>query len=181
MVNDWSNISNSHVSLGVEPPSPGNRLTSIRPGVQKILKLAVIYLASFAVLSALLAAVGFGPMGVGAGSSSLWPPSPTLRFIEDLDAGRQIWCLLRPIFFFLLLLLPEQRLANFFPLKGTLAAAFQSAVYGGFVPAGGLFATLTSMGMLGTLMPVLLGVAASMAVAVTAIAWRFMRSGLAED
>ncbi|KAJ2969468.1 hypothetical protein NQ176_g8649 [Zarea fungicola] len=35
----------------------------------------------------------------------------------------------------------------------TLAAAFQSYMYGAFTPAGGVFATLTSMAMLGTLMP----------------------------
>ncbi|KAM0796321.1 hypothetical protein BDR22DRAFT_893327 [Usnea florida] len=35
---------------------------------------------------------------------------------------------------------------------GTLAAIFQSFCYGGFTPAGGIFATLTSMAMLGTLM-----------------------------
>lgn len=37
--------------------------------------------------------------------------------------------------------------------QGTLAAAFQSYMYGGFTPAGGIFATLTSMAMLGTLFP----------------------------
>ncbi|KAL7792068.1 hypothetical protein V8C37DRAFT_381485 [Trichoderma ceciliae] len=36
---------------------------------------------------------------------------------------------------------------------GTFAAAFQSYMYGAFTPAGGIFATLTSMAMLGTLMP----------------------------
>ncbi|KAJ5225382.1 hypothetical protein N7468_006607 [Penicillium chermesinum] len=40
---------------------------------------------------------------------------------------------------------------------GSLAAAFQSFMYGGFTPAGGIFATLTSMAMLGTfLLPVVL-------------------------
>ncbi|MBW0493248.1 hypothetical protein O181_032963 [Austropuccinia psidii MF-1] len=39
---------------------------------------------------------------------------------------------------------------------GSLAATFQSAMYGGFTPAGGVFANLTSMGMTGTLLPVLL-------------------------
>ncbi|EHK50402.1 uncharacterized protein TrAtP1_007488 [Trichoderma atroviride] len=36
---------------------------------------------------------------------------------------------------------------------GTMAAAFQSFMYGAFTPAGGIFATLTSMAMLGTMMP----------------------------
>lgn len=45
-------------------------------------------------------------------------------------------------------------------VTGTLAAAFQSFAYGGFAPAGGIFATLTSMGMLGFLMPLEVGLAA---------------------
>ncbi|PSN59009.1 hypothetical protein BS50DRAFT_509338 [Corynespora cassiicola Philippines] len=36
-------------------------------------------------------------------------------------------------------------------VAGSLAATFQSFMYGGFTPAGGIFATLTSMAMLGTL------------------------------
>lgn len=54
---------------------------------------------------------------------------------------------------------------------GTLAAAFQSFAYGGFTPAGGIFATLTSMGMLGFLMPLEVGLAALSATAVTTIVW----------
>ena len=40
---------------------------------------------------------------------------------------------------------------------GTLAAAFQSFAYGGFTPAGGIFATLTSIGMLRFLRPMEVG------------------------
>ncbi|XPS75412.1 hypothetical protein M3J09_007499 [Ascochyta lentis] len=36
-------------------------------------------------------------------------------------------------------------------IPGSLAGAFQALMYGGFTPAGGVFATLTSMAMLGTL------------------------------
>lgn len=54
---------------------------------------------------------------------------------------------------------------------GTLAAAFQSFAYGGFTPAGGIFATLTSMGMLGVLMPLEVGLAAVTATTVTMIVW----------
>ncbi|KAL9133306.1 MAG: hypothetical protein Q9175_005518 [Cornicularia normoerica] len=54
---------------------------------------------------------------------------------------------------------------------GTLAAAFQSAFFGGFTPAGGLFATLQSMGMLGTLLPVQVGVAGVSAAVISAIVW----------
>ncbi|OCL09612.1 hypothetical protein AOQ84DRAFT_375681 [Glonium stellatum] len=38
-------------------------------------------------------------------------------------------------------------------IAGSLAAVCQSFMYGAFTPAGGIFATLTSMAMLGTLMP----------------------------
>ncbi|KAK4041710.1 hypothetical protein C8A01DRAFT_34199 [Parachaetomium inaequale] len=56
-------------------------------------------------------------------------------------------------------------------VAGTLAAAFQSYAYAGFTPAGSIFATLTSMGMLGTLVPPVFIVAATLATAVSAIVW----------
>ncbi|PHH78203.1 hypothetical protein CDD80_7225 [Ophiocordyceps camponoti-rufipedis] len=42
---------------------------------------------------------------------------------------------------------------NAYGEAGSMAAAFQSAVYGGLTPAAGVFATLTSMGMTGALLP----------------------------
>ncbi|WEW56390.1 hypothetical protein PRK78_001833 [Emydomyces testavorans] len=56
-------------------------------------------------------------------------------------------------------------------VAGSLAAAFQSYMYGGFTPAGGIFATLTSMAMLGTLMFPLFAVAVVIATAVAVIVW----------
>ncbi|KAH6647953.1 hypothetical protein BKA67DRAFT_401570 [Truncatella angustata] len=53
----------------------------------------------------------------------------------------------------------------------TIAAAFQSCMYGGFTPAGGIFATLTSMAMLGTFMPVAAFLAAVVATIVSTIVW----------
>ncbi|GAM41997.1 hypothetical protein TCE0_043r15580 [Talaromyces pinophilus] len=42
-------------------------------------------------------------------------------------------------------------------VAGSIAAAFQSFMYGGFTPAGGIFATFTSMAMLGTfIMPLVI-------------------------
>jgi hypothetical protein len=47
-------------------------------------------------------------------------------------------------------------------------------MYGAFTPAGGIFATLTSMAMLGTLMPleVLVASALAVGVAVGAVVWK---------
>jgi hypothetical protein len=56
-------------------------------------------------------------------------------------------------------------------LQGTLAAAFQSYMYGAFTPAGGIFATLTSMAMLGTLMPPAAILAAVIATGAAIIVW----------
>ena len=53
----------------------------------------------------------------------------------------------------------------------TLAAAFQSWAYGGFTPAGGVFATLTSMAMLGTLMPVQVLCSVVLATVVAVVVW----------
>jgi len=41
----------------------------------------------------------------------------------------------------------DSKLHKLTDTTASLAAAFQSAVYGGFTPAGGLFAFLTSMAM----------------------------------
>lgn len=54
-----------------------------------------------------------------------------------------------------------------------MAAAFQSYAYGGFTPAGGIFATLTSMAMLGILMPAAAIFAAFVASGVAALVWAF--------
>jgi hypothetical protein len=46
-------------------------------------------------------------------------------------------------------------------------------MYGAFTPAGGIFATLTSMAMLGTLMPLEVLVASALAcVEVGAVVWK---------
>ncbi|KAK4444762.1 hypothetical protein QBC34DRAFT_451759 [Podospora aff. communis PSN243] len=52
---------------------------------------------------------------------------------------------------------------------GSLAAIFQSVMYGGFTPAGGVFALLTSVGMLGLLVPWVLVIAVVIATAVAGI------------
>ncbi|KAI9854364.1 MAG: hypothetical protein M1813_001267 [Trichoglossum hirsutum] len=54
-------------------------------------------------------------------------------------------------------------------VAGSLAAAFQSWAYGAFTPAGGLFASLTSLGMLGYCMPAGAAVAAVVSTSVTLI------------
>ncbi|KAJ5080922.1 hypothetical protein N7456_013632, partial [Penicillium angulare] len=56
-------------------------------------------------------------------------------------------------------------------LPGSLAAAFQSWMYGGFTPAGGIFATLTSMAMLGLLVPWVVLLASLIALGVAMIVW----------
>ena len=54
---------------------------------------------------------------------------------------------------------------------GSLAAAFQGWAYSGFTPAGGVFATLTSWGMLGWLAPAETVVATVIATTVAAGVW----------
>ncbi|PYH94032.1 hypothetical protein BO71DRAFT_399203 [Aspergillus ellipticus CBS 707.79] len=57
-------------------------------------------------------------------------------------------------------------------VAGSLAAAFQSFMYGGFTPAGGIFATLTSMAMLGTLMFPAAVIAVVFATGTSVVAWK---------
>ena len=49
-------------------------------------------------------------------------------------------------------------------IKGSPAAAFQSAAYGAFTPAGSVFAMLTSLGMLGHLAPPSIAIAGLIAL-----------------
>ena len=58
---------------------------------------------------------------------------------------------------------------------GSLAAAFQSWMYGGFTPAAGVFATLTSVGMLGFATPIFTAVAVLIATLVAVITWLCVR------
>ncbi|KAI8947001.1 hypothetical protein F4801DRAFT_592959 [Xylaria longipes] len=85
-----------------------------------ILAIVIAWAVTFTVVCSLIMYLGFGPVGVGA---------------------------------------------------GTLAAVFQSAMYGGFTPAGGIFATLTSMAMLGILMPAAAISAALLATMVARMVW----------
>jgi hypothetical protein len=55
---------------------------------------------------------------------------------------------------------------------GSAAAYFQSWMYGGFTPAGGIFATLTSMAMLGTLMPLQVIFSSTVATIAAVIVWK---------
>jgi hypothetical protein len=48
-------------------------------------------------------------------------------------------------------------------------------MYGGFTPAAGIFATLTSVGMLGFATPIFTGIAALTATLVAFLTWLFVR------
>lgn len=56
-------------------------------------------------------------------------------------------------------------------VAGSLAAAWQSYMYGAFTPAGGIFATVTSIAMIGWFMPVIVLGAALVATVVSAVVW----------
>ncbi|KAH8895502.1 hypothetical protein GQ53DRAFT_820330 [Thozetella sp. PMI_491] len=85
-----------------------------------VMAIIIAYAVTFTVVCTVFLCVGFGPVGIGA---------------------------------------------------GTFAAAFQSYMYGGFTPAGGIFATLTSMAMLGILQPFVVAVASLVALGVAVVVW----------
>ncbi|KAL1585220.1 hypothetical protein WHR41_05767 [Cladosporium halotolerans] len=60
-------------------------------------------------------------------------------------------------------------------VAGSLAAAFQAWAYGAFTPAGGIFATLTSLGMVGMLAPAVAVLGAGFATMVVSVVWYVMR------
>lgn len=111
-----------------------------------MLVLIMTWWITFTVVLLLLCAVGFNPVGIGAG----------MTFSADGITTSMGFLL--------------GRMTHSYT-KGTLAAAFQSYMYGGFTPAGGIFATLTSLGMLGVLMPLEVGLASLSATAITVIVW----------
>ncbi|KAI2795085.1 hypothetical protein POX_a01689 [Penicillium oxalicum] len=57
-------------------------------------------------------------------------------------------------------------------ISGSLAAGFQSFMYGGFTPAGGIFAILTSLGMRGILQQVVGILAAGFATGIAFLVGR---------
>ncbi|KIM83567.1 hypothetical protein PILCRDRAFT_819207 [Piloderma croceum F 1598] len=82
----------------------------------------------------------------------------------------QILCLVWFIVFWVVLFIPL--LMGFGPagvLAGSMAAGFQSWMYGGFTPAGGVFAVLTSIGMIGVFQPVPVASASVIASLVTVV------------
>ena len=104
------------------------------------------------VLILLFVAIGFNVPGIGVGQSSL-SLTPLSSYSKTI-----VTC--------------QRKNANGVLYDtGTLAAAFQSWAYGGFTPAGGVFATLTSWGMLGYLAPVQTVVATLVASAVAVGVW----------
>ncbi|KAL5637547.1 hypothetical protein ACGC1H_004088 [Rhizoctonia solani] len=77
------------------------------------------------------------------------------------------------IVFWICLLIPLA--AGFGPagvIGGSLAAWFQSVVYGAFTPAGGVFAVMTSVGMLGVACPPVVIPAVIIASLAAWIAWK---------
>ncbi|CEL59161.1 hypothetical protein RSOLAG1IB_09138 [Rhizoctonia solani AG-1 IB] len=61
-------------------------------------------------------------------------------------------------------------------IGGSLAAWFQSVVYGAFTPAGGLFAVMTSVGMMGIACPLVAIPSAIIASLAAWIVWSMSRS-----
>jgi len=82
---------------------------------------------AFTLTELLLLSLGFGPVGIVAGKQNASPR-------QNVRNCGSNFCLS-------------------FGGLGSMAAAFQSWMYGAFTPAAGVFATLTSLGMLGLANP----------------------------
>lgn len=98
-----------------------------------ILAIILAWAIAFTLVMVIILSLGLGP---GCLYGWNWP---------SLGKKRQTPCFPASI-------LTNKYIPVLFCPTGSLAAAFQSFMYGGFTPAGGIFATLTSMAMLGTLM-----------------------------
>lgn len=108
--------------------------------------VVVAFGLSFSAVMVFFMGLGFAPSGVLAGT-----------FPACSMAGRKGW---------------KQMLISLSP-PGSATAAFQSAAYGAFTPAGGLFALLTGMGMTGTFIPYSLLAALIVASITAGCVWYF--------
>ncbi|KAK3046449.1 hypothetical protein LTR09_012088 [Extremus antarcticus] len=106
--------------------------------------------------------------------------SITLNYIEKYWDGFVVW-LSQPTIFYIIIawavtftiIMITVLSLGFGPIgvvAGSTAAAFQAWMYGGFTPGAGIFATLTSLGMLGLMMPAAVTFAACIA---TVVAWAY--------
>ncbi|KAJ5380023.1 uncharacterized protein N7496_002451 [Penicillium cataractarum] len=109
-----------------------------------ILTIITAWWITFTVVMIIIFCLGFGPVGIAAGLAN---PPFTLSAEEPTKLIR-------------------------FETTGSAAAAFQSWMYGGFTPAGGIFATLTSTAMVGLLIPWSMIPASIVATIVAVIVWR---------
>lgn len=110
--------------------------------IKETLVIITAWWITFMVVMILVSCIGFNPVGVAAGLAY-----PLITIIA----------------------------AEFHKLicsTGSAAAYFQSWMYGGFTPAGGIFATLTSMGMLGVLMPLEVIFSSTVATIVAVMVWK---------
>lgn len=112
-----------------------------------VLTIIMAWAITFTAVCTLILCLGFGPAGIGAGRRSPFIQIPSNSIKRSAVKRRLI--------------------RN----QGTIAAAFQSYMYGAFTPAGGIFATLTSMAMLGTMMPPAAILAVVIATGVAILVW----------
>lgn len=108
-----------------------------------VLTVIMAWAITFTAVCTLILCLGFGPAGIGAGRRSSLTQIVFKCGVES--------ALIRH--------------------EGTIAAAFQSYMYGAFTPAGGIFATLTSMAMLGKMMPQAAILAVVIATCVAILVW----------
>jgi hypothetical protein len=111
-----------------------------------ILAVVLAWAITFTAVCIIILGLGFGPVGIGAGTFR----GTSLRVFFPFCN-----CSSRPLM----------------NVIGTLAAAFQGWMYGAFSPAGGIFATLTSMAMTGMLQPAIFILASIVASGVAATVW----------
>lgn len=110
--------------------------------IKEILLIITVWWVTFTVVLIIVFCIGFKPVGVAAGLAY-----PLTRII----------------------ITESYKLTD---STGSAAAYFQSWMYGGFTPAGGIFATLTSMAMLGTLMPLEVIFSSTVATIAAVIVWK---------
>ncbi|KAL1970740.1 hypothetical protein VTN77DRAFT_2574 [Rasamsonia byssochlamydoides] len=119
--------------------------------------------------------VDFNPYaGVGGNDLGTWIRLYWAEVMEWLEQPQDIFAIILAwaiTFTVIMILILSLGFGSAGIIAGSLAAAFQSFMYGGFTPAGGIFATLTSMAMLGTLMWPADILAAVLATGAAAIVW----------
>ena len=127
---------------------------------------------TFTILIFIVLSLGFGPAGV-IGGESFAHKKNTASLLSSLKPPLSAPFSRTTLSHSPIQKAPGPHLGSLsvYDFTGSMAAAFQAFCYGGLTPAGGIFATLTSVAMLGWMNLLVTLIAMVVATAVAGVVW----------